>query len=246
MEDNSESAPPIPDQPGLGELVGRGVGKTNALVGGGIAIVVGIVASTLLVDKSVPAVVFTLSVVALLFTLWSLLNALLCSVQSHRDLHAFTRGERQRFEDAERSHQRERERLLEGGAPPEVLFVVRSYAPYLGARCVLIVRWPVAAAMPMGAQVSVAQSTETHERPLGVGCVRPRQQDGNCVITLDTVIPGQDEAVAELLKLDGQAGRVKNIRIGPVYDLQGVGSGASTSSSGNAGPPPLLTETGAR
>ena len=129
----------------------------------------------------------------------------------------------QRFEHERDERTKERDFHEKHRAPPVVDSAERPYSPYQNAKCVFIVRsqsWLTA--LPVTAPVSISTAEATHERPLGVGSVRPPQIDGKSVVTLDTVYEDADKFIKALLDESTRKDSVAKVRIGPAYNLQGA------------------------
>ena len=205
---------------GIGELFLEGTTKINAALGGVASIVVGILVAQFLPGERIELWPVAVGGVVVLWLGSALLSALLVAVKESRRLHGFAIGVQERLEQERNDKTR-----------PIVEAAVAPFSPYETSTCVFIVRWSAATTLPMGAQVTISTAEATHERPLGGGIVRPPQQDGKAVVTLDTPNPDAKKFVDALLDPVHHEAAVAKIRIGPGFDLQNLRPQPSTTTS---------------
>ncbi len=232
--DANDPPPPIREARGVGSLLLEGLLKINALSGGGIAIIATILVGLVLPGEKIPVWAAMIIGGLIAWFAFVFLVAVVASVKDARELRSIAVQERERYKqelEARRSEQAKR-------AQPVVVAAVRAYSPYRNARCVLIVDWPSGSALPMGARVIISTQLSTHEQPLGEGLVRPSQQDGKSVVTLDTAHDDTEQYLKHLLDQSTSEDAVKKIRIGPGYDLQNIQPPLSGSISPVVAPPP--------
>lgn len=181
----------------MSSLVWGATVKVNAALGGGISIVVGILTARYLPGHPVELWLFALVVMLLIWLVWVLLSALSAAVGHIERLQAD-----------------------QGGAIVDA--AVKPFSPYENSKCVFIVRFTGAVSLPMGAPVTISTAEAKHEHPLGTGFVRPPQQDGRSVVTLDAVNKDAAQFIAALLDEHQHDKAIAKIRIGPGYDLQNL------------------------
>lgn len=228
METSIAPVPPaLPDKPSLTEVILGAIVKTNNVVGGVGGLIVALVVWVWLPTTSIAVWVPTLVGVLLAGAVLVLVNALLKVYEVIRSQDIFIKEERARLEQ-------ERARRQEERSPAEIHAIVAPFHPFVSAHCVLIVKWSASAAPQIGSQITVSVATETHELPLGSGCIRKRQDDGNIQVTLDTVLPGVESLVKGLLDKNA-TDQVRRVKIGAAFDLQGPVGG--NLSPGTSGPP---------
>jgi len=233
LPDNERPAlPAIPTPRPVGEHLIAGTSRMNAASGGGVAIIASVLIAAFLPGTALPLWVTALGGLLLLGILLAVLAALASAVAESRLLHGLAQEERKRFEQERADRLEERQRLAEERAKPVVEAVIEPFYPYSKARCVLIVNWPQATALPMGATVLISTAEETHERPLGTGCVRPQQDNGRHVVTLDAPGPDSEVYIKALLAEGTRVACAARLRIGPAYDLQSLSERSSSASSG--------------
>lgn len=186
-----------PEPKGYGRLLGDALATTNSWLGGGVGVGLGILTGAFLPGHSVPLWVFAFVVFILVWILFSLLAALRVSADEAKNLYA-----------------------QRGGAI--VVAAVAPFSPYGTSKCVFIVQLTGSGSLPMGARVIISTAESNHERPLGTGLVRPAQQDGKSVVTLDE--PNDDAAplLEALLDPRHHDVAISKLRIGPAYDLQNL------------------------
>jgi len=239
-----EAPLPVLSKPrGVGELLFEGMGKARGLLGGAAGIVAGIVIARWLSPET-PIAVWVGALAAFL-TVWVVVgcaSAVLAGIKDARVISSQAELERRRFENERTARLEEREehaRALvkerELHEKPVVETAVLAYSPYQASRCVFIVRWSPMTALPAGARVIISTDEGTHERPLGAGFVRPPQQNGKAVVTLDTLHPDAERFVTDLLDERNAVAAVARIRIGPGYNLQDI-QPPTTSEPTAAGP----------
>lgn len=187
----------------LGELMVQGLAKANPALGGGVALIAAVVVWKFLPSHPVPMWILVCSGLLAVWVMVALLNALLQARTDHRN-------------------------LAEERATAIVSAAVCPYSPYDSSVCVLIVKWPRAAALPVGASVVISTAEDDHERPLGSGCVRPPQQDGQSVVTLDRTHTGVDEFIKTLIS-ERKSDAVRRLRVGPGFDLQAQATATGVS-----------------
>lgn len=243
---NSVPLAPIRSARDVGELIFEGVTKLNAVLGGGVALVASILIATFLPGSTAPLWIVSIVVLLLLWFCIACLVAVQAAVKNARDIHDVALQERARFEQERMDHVKDLEELEKERGVPAVEAAVKPFSPYQRARCIFIVRWPAMSALPMGAQVTISTAEATHERPLGGGFVRPPQQDGKSVVTLDYVHSDADSLVEALLDVRTHDEAVRKVRIGPGYDLQNLhpASGMSSSSGGTVVQPDAMASSG--
>lgn len=116
-----------------------------------------------------------------------------------------------------------------------VVAVVSPCAPYLHAKCILIVKWSASAALAIGSGVTISIAEQFHERALGIGTVRGVQADGNAQVTVDQPYQGADEMLQQLLD-PKRTDLIKQLRLGSQILLQHFPSGPTANLAAPATP----------
>jgi hypothetical protein len=235
--DPDDELKPVPTATRLGGHVLKAFLQVNSVIGGGIAVIVGIVVSAYAPASVIPMWLAVGGGFTLLWAALTFLGAAVNAVTEARTISDAATAERKRYEREVAARRDEEKR-----SAAIVVAAVKPYIPYQKASCVMIVKWPQASGLPMGAQVIVALAEETHERPLGTGFVRPAQQDGKHVITLDTPFEGTKDAILDLLSPKTTESMVGKIRIGPWFEMNAPIEQKDTSSEGEtfeANPDPI-------
>jgi hypothetical protein len=231
-----EPLPPIPEPPEAYTHIYLGLRQANSLLGGGIAIIASVLIAVFLPGVDIALWKAAVGFVVMAWLVLGLLWAVTESVKSAKEVHQCASVERKRFEN----EATEREKDRQERSKPVVEAVVKPYSPYKSSVCVFIVRWPSLSVLPMGAYVTISHAEATHERPLGGGLVRPPQQDGKSVVTLDTIHDDAQPIIQGLLDGGTSEDAVKRIRIGPGFDLQKLPHFASGPMSPGALSQPAL------
>lgn len=191
----------VPTPVGSTQLLLKGVTTVNAATGGGISIIASVLIAKFLPGSTIPLWVAVLvSLIGISFTLATLV-ALTQSVQQAKAI-------RTAFEN-------QQPRTI-------VVSVVPPYYPYGACRCLLIVEWSRTAEIAVGSLVTVSTAEMTHELPLGTGTVRPKQQDGKAIVSLDQHYPGVEKYISAILDETTRGAAVQKLRIGPAFTLQGI------------------------
>lgn len=235
-DETSTVLPPIPPPRGFGGWLLDGWNKANLILGGGVGLGVSILTATHLPGKAVDLWLLVFVGFLLLWCSLALLAAMTAGRNDVTKFHSLSIQERARYEQERLARARDKEFYEREAGRAVVVAAVKPYSPYERSQCVFIVRWPAISALPMGAPVIISTALPTHERPLGGGVVRPPQQDGKAVITLDSLHPDAEQFVKQLLEAPTNIDAVKQVRIGPGYNLQDLAPAPN-------GPPALASTT---
>ena len=208
--------PQVPTPLSAKQLLLKGVAVVNVATGGSLSIIASVLIAVYLPGSKFP--LWLAAIMGLLgcwFTV-AALYALSQSVQQARDIRE----------------------LYDSQQPKTaVVSAVPPFYPYGACRCILVVEWSPAAELPVGTPVTISTAETSHELPLGNGTVRPKQQDGKAVISLDRHYAGVEKYISALLDATTSNGAVQKLRIGPAITLLGVHEQSSSTQMSVPGEP---------
>ncbi len=160
--------------PGGLDLFLNALGRVNIAIGGGLAIIASVLLWAFAASAPVPLWLIALVGLPFLMSFASLALALRAAGDLLKQQAAALAA------------------LKEHQASTEIVDAVPPSLPGPKCEILLIVKWSQAAVLPVGANVAVTVVEAHHERQLGLGTVREKNQAGYYVVSIDELYDGAE------------------------------------------------------